>query len=245
MPKKTQVTPKWLSKKPDGSKKRLITSEVTSFIKQCAEGGIKLDSSTKLIPGFITHLTKGNAEFGKIKSHMQVTTHPFIEYLRGQLRHAITRVQRELDDAKATKDQAADDAVSIPESQAAAEQKANDDESDQESAEAEGAESDKSSSEIPESSQDAAKSSQADKISSKSKRIVKKDTDNYWKQFGNRHPEKWQELHYLRETIKGREWELRLLNMQLKKKAAEFMAVDGTSSPKTLRNTKDILGEEI
>ena len=97
MTKKTPATPKWLSQKPDGGKKRLINSEVTSFIKQCAEGGIKLDSSTKLIPGFITHLKKGNAEFGKIKSSMQVTTYPFIEYLRLQLRHAISKVQKELD----------------------------------------------------------------------------------------------------------------------------------------------------
>ena len=74
---------------------------------------------------------------------------------------------------------------------------------------------------------------------------MKKDTDDYWKLFGNRHPEKWQELHYLRETIKGREWELKLLRMQLKNKSADFMAVDGYDSPKGLRKTKDILGEEI
>ena len=74
---------------------------------------------------------------------------------------------------------------------------------------------------------------------------MKKDTDEYWKLFGQRHPEKWQEMHYLREMIKGREWELRLLNMQLKNKAAEFMAVDGHNSPKTLKNTRDILGEDI
>ena len=130
MTKKTPVIPKWLSKKPDGSKKRLVTSEVTSFVKQCAEGGIKLESSTKLIPGYITHLTKGNSEFGKIKSHMQVTTHPFIEYLRLQLRFAITKVKKELEDAKAANEQAGDDALSNPESQAAAAKNANDDESD-------------------------------------------------------------------------------------------------------------------
>ena len=74
---------------------------------------------------------------------------------------------------------------------------------------------------------------------------MKKDTNQYWKLFGLRHPEKWQELHYLRETIKGREWELRHLNMQLKNKAAEFMAVDGLGSPTSLKKTKDILGEDI
>ena len=116
MTKKTPATPKWLSQKPDGGKKRLINSEVTSFIKQCADGGIKLDSSTKLIPGFITHLKKGNAEFGKIKSSMQVTTYPFIEYLRLQLRHAISKVQKELDATKAAKDKTADDAISNPKS---------------------------------------------------------------------------------------------------------------------------------
>ena len=130
MAKKTPATPKWLSQKPDGSKKRLITSEVTSFIKQCADGGVKLDSSTKLIPGFITHLTKGNAEFGKIKSHMQVTTHPFIEYLRLQLRHAISKYKKEIEATKAAEEKAAEDAVSNHESQADAEKKAHDDEAD-------------------------------------------------------------------------------------------------------------------
>jgi len=35
------------------------------------------------------------------------------------------------------------------------------------------------------------------------------------------------------------------MRMQLKKKAAEFMAVDDYGSPKSLKKTKDILGEDI
>ena len=176
---------------------------------------------------------------------MQATTHPFIEYLRNQIRFAITRVQKELEETAAAKDQTANDAISAPGSQNAAEKNVQDDELDLESGDADGDESQNSSPKISESSSGAAQSSNANLISSKSKRITKKDSDQYWKHFGNRHPEKWQELHYLRETIKGREWELKLLKMQLKHKSSEFMAVEGPGSPTSLKKTKDILGEDI
>ena len=130
MTKKLPATPKWLSQKPDGSKKRLIASEVNVYVKKCADDGNKLESSTKLIPGFIAHLAKENADFGKIKSRMQVTTFSFIENMRLQIRYAITHVTKELKAAKATKNQTADDNVSNPESQNAAAKDVQEDEGD-------------------------------------------------------------------------------------------------------------------
>ena len=102
MTKKIPGAPKWLSKKPEGSKKRLITSEVSAYVKKCAEDGNKLTSSTKLIPNFIASLAEENTEFGKIKSHMQVTTFPFIDYLRLQIRFAITKYHKDKEDTKTT-----------------------------------------------------------------------------------------------------------------------------------------------
>ena len=54
------------------------------------------------------------------------------------------------------------------------------------------------------------------KINKKSKRISKDDSEDYWVDFGKRHPEKWRELHYLRETIAGRELELKYWRLKLK-----------------------------
>ena len=53
-------------------------------------------------------------------------------------------------------------------------------------------------------------------IKSKSKRISKNDTDEYWADFGKRHPEQWKELHYIRETIAGKEVELKWWRLKLK-----------------------------
>jgi len=57
--------------------------------------------------------------------------------------------------------------------------------------------------------------SKASKIKKKSKKISKDDTETYWVEFGKRHPEKMKELHYLRETIAGREQELKLMRLKL------------------------------
>ena len=59
----------------------------------------------------------------------------------------------------------------------------------------------------------------------KSKRISKDKSGKYWIDFGKRHPEKWQELHYMREIITGKTFELKMLRLRLKQKTARYFTI--------------------
>ena len=68
----------------------------------------------------------------------------------------------------------------------------------------------------------------------KSRRISKDNTEDYWIDFGKRHPDKWKELHYLRETIQGRNMELKMLKLKLKQKTARYLSI-ATPESKNLK----------
>ena len=72
---------------------------------------------------------------------------------------------------------------------------------------------------------DASVKSKIIKPKKQSKKIRKAETEDYWIEFGRRYPVKMQEIHYLRETIKGKEWELKYYQLKLEKRSARAMAI--------------------
>ena len=64
-------------------------------------------------------------------------------------------------------------------------------------------------------------------VNKKSKKIRKDSadsTDAYWFNYNQNHPEKAKECHYLRELIRGKEYELKYLRLRLARKSAKHMS---------------------
>ena len=190
--------------------------------------------------GFITKLADEDPDFAKIKPDMIKTTNDFFEFIRIELKNKMVKIRNE---------------TSKTQVEQAHEEEDDDEEEDEEEQEEDQSEdSDNDEDKVTEQQVRKAISKESvnddeDKPTGKpttvpkkknSKKIKKTTSDNYWIEFGKRYPDKWSELHFLRETIVGREWELKWFRMKLKKKASNFLA---QPSPK-LKDLMNILKKD-
>ena len=149
------------------------------------------------------------------------TTFTFIESIRRELKNKITKVQKEVADGK----------ILIPnldDSQAGYDQPNDDDQQqEQDDGEEEGEDSDdEDDSDSDDSKQQditkGGKTSKQSKINNKSKKISKKKLDSYFVELGKSILDRSKEIDYLTETIKGKDSELKLLNLKLKQKEFKY-----------------------
>ena len=191
----------------------------------------KLDTALNYLPGFIHKLKAVDPQFGKIKPNMMKTTFPFNEYLRVTLKNAIAKCRQSMSE-KMTNTVA----VEADEEDLELEHGSSDEEEAvEESDEADDHEEPEDEAE----DQDArpivrvneAKMTKTPKVSPMSKRITKEESIANMKSHLQKNPGQWQSIAYLQETIKGREFELRMMRKKLEKKYAKLGQTSKTPSP--------------
>ena len=216
-----QAAPKWLKEKPDAEKKKLIKENAYEYLSTIALKGEMLESSTMRIPGYISFLTEFDSDFGKIKDEHMVTTNAFIEAIRVEIKNNITKIEKEIKAGTLLVGDDDNEDKSAAENQS----KQDDESSDKDSAQCKHSEE----VEVEESDQIENISSKSKKLNEffecsicrHSKKILKDDTHKYFKDLQKRHPDKWQELHVLRETVKSKMWELEYFTSKYEKKAKQ------------------------
>ena len=240
-----QAAQKWLKEKPDAEKKKLIKENAYEYLSTIALKGEKLESSTMRIPGFISYLTDLDSDFGKIKTEHMVTTNAFIEAIRVEIKNNITKIEKEIKAGSLLVCYDDNEDKSAAENQS----KQDDESSDKYSAQSKNSgEAEAEESELVENMSSKSKKLKRFfecSICAHSKKITKDDTHKYFKELQKRHPDKWDELHVLRETVKSKMWELQYFTAKYEKKAkqcTDLMTPNLSPCIKAFRqkNTNDI-----
>lgn len=213
--KSTVTVPKWIKESPSEEHRKLMKTYAYKHLRAIALRGENFLTATAEIPDFIKLLAQKNPKFTEIKQVHLKTTNKLIEAIRQELRHQIDRIEKEVEDGDLVYTPKGNDNLGLQDDLVGDDDNQNDGlQTFVKNDDGEIQEESSSDSDV-ENDVNIASPPRSSRISYKSKPISKNKPKGTLSEYGRKHSNEWMVIHYLQEAIKGKKYEIKLLELKL------------------------------